>query len=297
MRKLLKAVAVVLAVLMLAAAGLVGTAWLRTQHARERIYTIDDPPLVLVRDAASLARGAHLFATRGCADCHGADGSGKLAFDAGPVIRLVAPNITSGGMTHNLSGDRIAAAIRHGVKPDGRPLLFMPAGDYHGMSDADTAALVVYIQSLPASSHDPGTTRIGPLGYVLYLFGKFPLLPAEHLDHSPRARSAPAYAATPAYGAYLAQGCTGCHGANLGGQHVPGTPPSFPDAANLTPANLGQWSEDDFRRVLRTGKRPDGSTVNDFMPWRALRQLDDTEIEALWAYLRTLPPVAGASPH
>jgi len=77
------------------------------------------------------------------------------------------------------------------------------------------------------------------------------------------------------------------------GQHVPGTPPSFPDSQNLTPANLGKWTNADFRRALREGKRPDGSNIDKFMPWPAFSKMTDEEIDALWAYLQTLPPVQG----
>jgi cytochrome c553 len=291
MRKLLKAIAVLLSVVLLAAGGLLALAWWKADQALARRYTVNDPPLSLSRDTATLALGAHLFATRGCADCHGADGTGKLAVDAGPVGKLIGPNITSGGVTRNMSADQIAAAIRHGVKPDGHPMIFMPTGDFHDMGDADTAALVAYVQSLPPSANDPGATQIRPLGYVLYLFGKFPMIPAEKLDHAPRARATPAVAATAEYGKYIAQGCTGCHGSNFAGQHVPGTPPDFPDAQNLTPANIGAWTNEDFRRALRTGKRPDGSAINEFMPWRTFAKLSDTEIDALWAYIDALPAV------
>jgi mono/diheme cytochrome c family protein len=291
MKKWLKRLAMLLAVIILATVVLVAIAWWKTAQGLARTYVVNDPPLTLARDPETMARGAHLFATRGCADCHGADGAGKLVFDAGPVIRLVAPNITPGGVVKGISGDQIAAAIRHGVKPDGHPMLFMPSSDFKNFSDTDTAALVAYMQSLAASGNDPGPTEIRPLGRVLYLFGKFPLLPAETIDHTPRARSAPAVAATAEYGQYLAQGCTGCHGHDFAGQHVPGTPPEFPDAQNLTPANLGAWSNEDFRRALRTGKRPDGSVLKDFMPWRTFAKLSDTEIDALYVYLRTVPSV------
>ncbi len=73
---------------------------------------------------------------------------------------------------------------------------------------------------------------------------------------------------------------------------MPGTPPSFPDAANLTPAALGSWQLADFRRALREGKRPDGSAIDPFMPWQAMGRMSDEELAAVWAYLQTLPPVA-----
>ena len=292
MRKFLKWFATLFGVLVLVAVIAYGLAWVKTERALAKTYIIDDPPLAVVRDAQALAHGQHLFATRGCSECHGADAAGKLVFDAGPVLKLVAPNITPGGVTKDMTADQIAAAIRHGVKADGHPMAFMPTPDFHEMSDTDTAALVAYLQSLPASANDPGPFEIRPLGRLMYALGKFPLLPAEELDHSARARNAPPAGATAAYGQYLAQGCIGCHGSNFAGQHVPGTPPSFPASQNLTPAALGDWKDADFRRALREGKRPDGSDINPFMPWQAFSKMSDEEVGALWAYLQTLPPVS-----
>ncbi|MEO7454619.1 MAG: hypothetical protein ABIY52_00060, partial [Gemmatimonadaceae bacterium] len=67
-------------------------------------------------------------------------------------------------------------------------------------------------------------------------------------------------------------------------------PPDWPPAANLTPAGaIKDWSEQDFARVLREGKRPSGVPVNDAMPWRVLKNMSDDEIGALYMYLRSLP--------
>jgi mono/diheme cytochrome c family protein len=291
MRRFIKWVAGLVGVLVLAALALVAVAYYRSEAAMASTYAVSDPPLTVARDAATLARGAHIYGTRGCSECHGKTAEGKLLFDAGPVAKMVPPNITSGGRLKGMTPDQIAAAIRHGVAANGRPLVFMPSEDFHEMSDADVAALVAYLQSLPASANDPGALSVRPLGRVLWLFGKFPMLPAEHIDHASRARTAPPVAATAEYGKYLAQACTGCHGANFAGQHVPGTPPDFPDSQNLTPAALGSWQEADFFRAIRTGKRPDGSELKSFMPWRTYAGMTDVELSALWSYLRTLPPV------
>jgi mono/diheme cytochrome c family protein len=273
---------------------LFGIAWIKTERGMARTYAVADPPLTIARDAATLEHGAHLFATRGCADCHGADARGKVVFEAGPVMKIVGPNLTPGGVLKGVAPDRIAAAIRHGVKPDGRSVVFMPSEDFAQLGDADVAALVAWLQAQPASSNDPGPTEVRPVGRVLYALGKLPLLPAEHIDHAPRSRAVPALAATAEYGRYLAVGCTGCHGANFAGQHVPGTPASFPSARNLTPAALAAWTASDFRRALREGKRPDGTAIDTFMPWQTYARLKDEEIDALWTYLRTLPPKSGA---
>ena len=72
---------------------------------------------------------------------------------------------------------------------------------------------------------------------------------------------------------------------------MPGTPPEFPDAANLTPHadGLKDWTQADFVRAIREGKRPDGRVLNTFMPWPVMKQMSDTELAAIWAYLQTLP--------
>jgi cytochrome c553 len=77
---------------------------------------------------------------------------------------------------------------------------------------------------------------------------------------------------------------------------VPGTPPDFPDAANLTPhaQGLGAWTLADFQAALRTGKRPDGRVLDEFMPWKAYGSMSDDEVAALYAYLRTVPARAPA---
>ena len=296
MRIFFKGLLWTIAVLALVVAGVVAFAWWKTERALSRHYEVKDPPLMMARDAATVARGKHLYDTLACEECHAPGGVGKLAIDAGPLGQVIAPNITPAGIGTRYDADGLGAAIRHGVRADGTPLRFMPSGDFMHLSDADTAALVAYLQALPPSDNRPGDTHFTLAGRVAAAFGAFDLTPAATIDHSPRVRVSPPIAATAAYGAYLAASCTGCHGANLAGQHVPGTPPEFPDAANLTPHadGLAGWQDADFHRVLRTGKRPDGRELHPFMPWRAYSRMTDTEIAALWAHLSTLPPTASA---
>jgi hypothetical protein len=73
--------------------------------------------------------------------------------------------------------------------------------------------------------------------------------------------------------------------------------PNMPIVANLTPheSGLKSWSEDDFIRAIREGVRKDGSAISESMPWKAYRQMTDTEIKAIWAYLQTLPPIEKGS--
>jgi hypothetical protein len=63
-----------------------------------------------------------------------------------------------------------------------------------------------------------------------------------------------------------------------------------PPTSNLTPTGIGHWTRDDFARALREGKRPDGTELNTFMPWKIFAGLTDDEVAALWSYLQTVPP-------
>jgi mono/diheme cytochrome c family protein len=152
------------------------------------------------------------------------------------------------------------------------------------LSDHDLAAVIAYIRSVPPVDRTFPATRIGPLARVLHHFG-FPLLPAERVDHGARA-AAPEAAVTADYGEYLADvsGCRSCHGPALAGGVGPGP--------NITPAVIGSWSEADFARALREGRRPDGRAISTEMPWKSYARLTDPEIAALWLYVKSVPPVA-----
>lgn len=293
MRRLLKWLGWSVVVVAVLAAGVLGAAWAMSERALSRTWTVADPPLADAMASASLHHGKHLFATRGCADCHGADGAGKLLVDAPNVIRIVPSNLTRTVRDAAWTDDRLAAAIRHGVRPDGTGLVIMPTGDYTDMDDHDVASIVAYLRTLPMVDTDPGRTQVRPLARVLYLFGKFPLVPAERVDHTPRERVAPPATVSVAYGKYVAQVCTGCHGSNFAGGFVlePGTPPS----ANLTPhaSGLRAWKESDFLHLMRTGQRPDGRQLHRMMPWKSYSAMQDVELRAVWTYLRSLPPVDG----
>lgn len=296
MKRLVRLVAYGLLTLVALAVGVLCIAWWRTEVALDRVYTLADVTLEFSGDPAQVERGRHLAVTRGCTDCHGDDLAGRVVIDAGPIGLYVAANLTAAGAGAGMDANIFEHAVRHGVGRDGRPLRFMPATDFAGMGDDDVAALFAYVQSVPPASKLLPETRIGPLGRVLYLFDQIPvLITAQAVDHAAASapRAAPIAAATADYGRYLASGCTGCHGGRFAGGRIPGAPPEIPIAANLTPdpSGLGGWSEVDFVRAIREGKRPDGSDIDPFMPWKSLGQMTDTELRALHAYLQSLPPL------
>ncbi len=268
------------------------TAWWHSEQALNAVYTINDPPLQRSTDPNVLAQGEHLYQTRGCAACHGANGEGSVVMDAGPVLRAVAPNLTPARLDPAYDVDALAAAVRHGVGIDKRGLVFMPAATWSELGDDDMAALASYLLALPPDANEPGQTEVRPLGRLLNLIGAFPLLPAAELDHQPRQRPTPPPARSAAYGGYLAAFCADCHGSDMrGGKHFG---PDMPVAANLTmhADGLGEWTEADFNLALRQGLRPDGSQMHPIMPWRATAKMTDLELASLWLYLQSLPPLA-----
>lgn len=259
-------------------------------------YEVALAPLAVSPDmseSALLERGRHLSHIRGCADCHAADGGGKeFANDAAFGV-LWATNLTSGegGIADSYTDEDWDRAIRHGVGPDGKPLIFMPSYEFWIFSDDDLAALIAHYRNAPPVDRTRPATRAGPLARVLYLAGQLPLVPAKLVDHGATRPMAPAEGPTADYGGYLVTGCVGCHGMGLSGGKIAGGDPSWPPAANITPdpeTGIGSWTLADFARALREGVRPDGSAVDPAMPIEATKHMTDVEMEALYNYLMTV---------
>lgn len=115
-------------------------------------------------------------------------------------------------------------------------------------------------------------------------------------------------------GEYLSRimDCGGCHtpgaltgspdetrklsGSQIGFQ-IPGLGVFYPP--NLTPdrqTGLGNWSEADIIRAVRTGARPDGRMLAPVMPWPSYAALNDADARDLARYLKGLKPVEHAAP-
>lgn len=60
---------------------------------------------------------------------------------------------------------------------------------------------------------------------------------------------------------------------------------------NLTPANLGDWTDGELFRAITSGVSKDGSALFPIMPYPYYSQLDEEDIHDVIAYLRTLEPV------
>jgi mono/diheme cytochrome c family protein len=76
-------------------------------------------------------------------------------------------------------------------------------------------------------------------------------------------------------------------------------PPFKVTAANITPdkeTGIGNWTDEQIKTLLRTGKRPNGVPVAAVMPYGFYKILTDRDMDAIVAYLRSVKPVSNKVP-
>lgn len=263
-----------------------------SEYRLHKQYDVPVSAFTVPEDPATIARGQHVATIRGCVDCHTANFAGMKFIDDPMLGTIYSANLTRGkGGTADWTAADWSRAIRNGVRRDGKPLLIMPSHEYQTLGDEDVAAMIAYFRSLPPVDTEDAPNRVRPLGRVLHATGAAPLAPAELIDHAAPRPPAPPPGPTREYGRYMAASCTGCHGEGFSGGKIPGDPSGM-IPANITPdveTGIGRWTEADFVRALRTGKRPDGTELKPQMPWKLTAQMTDEEIHATWLYLRSVP--------
>jgi mono/diheme cytochrome c family protein len=292
MKRAIKFILIVLLILVAVAAMAVVYAMVQADRKLNRKFDVNPAPVAFVSTPEVLAQGKYLFDSRGCGECHGSRGEGRVMIDAPNGFYVRTPNIASGGVTARYAELDWVRAIRHGVKPDGKPIFIMPSEDYNRLTDADLAAVVAYTRSLPPAPANVAEVRLPLLLKAVYAFGVRQDA-AEKINHALPPSRPVAVEVSVAHGEYVVQTCIGCHGPGLSGGKIPGVPPDWPPAANLTPGKGSVMPAYDtpakFRAMMRTGMRPSGSPVNPAMPFGALKNMTDVDLDAMYAYLKTAP--------
>lgn len=228
-------------------------------------------PVKIPTSPDAVARGQHVATTWGCTKCHGEDLSGMLITND-PIDGMIpllgsipAANLTSGkgGIAKSYSDVDWVRAIRHGVTPGGRAELFMYVSS---LSDQDLGDLIAYLKQIPPVDAAYPAARYGPLVPIFPAVGFF-APSAESIDHNAPHSADPAPGATAAYGRYLSAICAGCHGDFIANSVKP-------------------WKQPDFVRAFRAGVFPDGKDFGPTMSSKTFRELNDTELAALWLYFQ-----------
>jgi mono/diheme cytochrome c family protein len=253
-------------------------------------------------------RGEYLAKAGGCIGCHTEEKKDAVPFAGGRALKspfgtFYGPNITphpEAGIGRWTEADFVRA-MRQGERPDGKN--YFPAFPYASFTkivDRDLRDLWAYLRTLAPSPRASQEHQMRfPFGWrFLVTFWKwFFFTPGPFTN-------LPGLSDISNRGAYLVQAlghCSECHTPRnfLGGPKTSrflagGKGPDGKDVANLTPTRLKKWSDKELEDILTTGIDPEGDVVAETMGEvvrNTTSQLTPADLNALIAYLRTLPPI------
>lgn len=262
-------------------------------------FVAEEPKVVktgpaIPSSASSIAAGKKVYEKLQCANCHGTDGSGADATVKDLVdennLPIISSNLQEPWTFHGGSTAKdVYLRIRTGI--DGTPM-----ASFKGeASDAELWHLSNYVVSL---ARKPAWSMTAEE------------LKAFFTSVEQRKKSDPVV-----YGRQLVStlGCIDCHspvqpgGALMSGFQLAGGQrwelyPFFSVlvAPNLTSdkeTGLGDKTDEQIRNALTKGIRSDGSRMLPFpMPWTAYAKLKEEDLNAVIAYLRTVPPMYNKIP-
>lgn len=231
-------------------------------------------------------------------------GAGGEKFDLGGAGVLYSKNITPAAIGSWSDGE-LQRAVNAGVSKDGTPLFpLMPYSHFGTMAADDMHAVLVYVRSLKAiASQVTARTLHFPMNLIVRT------IPAAG---TPQVRPSPSDKV--AYGKYMTNAalCSDCHTPlDDRGQPLPGR--DFAGgfefietgyrvrSANITPdadTGIGSWTEQQFIDKFKGFEKPSEATLseterkqNTVMPMTAYAGMTREDLAAIYAYLRTLPPV------
>jgi mono/diheme cytochrome c family protein len=256
---------------------------------------------------ALVERGDYLVNTiMTCQNCHTPKGpqgdvadkafSGGLTWDE-PPFTVTASNITQDRDTGigKWKPDDLKKFMTSGVRPNGvhvAPL--MPTGFYKILSTRDLDAIVAYLRTIKPIRNEivPSVYR-APMHQEVFPGADKPL-PASAMKDKVK------------YGFYLATigHCMECHtpmerGKHLfetslgaGGMKFPG-PWGESVARNITSSKtkgIGAWTDAEIKRAITQGISKDGSKLKPPMGYGYYAKMTDADVDAIVAWLRTVPP-------
>jgi mono/diheme cytochrome c family protein len=223
--------------------------------------------------------------------------SGGLEFDE-PPFKVTAPNITQDKQTGigDYTDAELKKVLRKGIKRNGVPVaMIMPSGFYEIMTERDLDAVIAYLRTIkPIKNAVPDPIYKIPQGHPIPPGGDKPFTDAMMTD-------------TVKKGFYLVTiaHCMECHtpmgpqgrefGTKLGagGFEFPG-PWGVSVSRNITSSKtkgIGAWTDDEIKRSITAGESKDGSKLKPPMGYHYYATVTPGDLDAIVAYLRTVPAV------
>ncbi|MDP9078773.1 MAG: cytochrome c [Bacteroidota bacterium] len=252
-----------------------------------------------------------------CAGCHYNRGLKKLAgnpMDDVPGIagKVYSANLTqskTNGIAPKYTDAQLKYLLKTGISRDGRFMSYMLRPN---MADEDINDIIVFLRSDdPAVSAADTTVGLTHYSFIGKAYLGFKADPAPYKSNVKR----PSDNDPVALGRYLVDnvGCYHCHSKSLkslnsvnpeqtkgylaGGATLKGEQGSEIAASNITPdknTGIGNYTKEDFRRALKEGRSP---TRTLRPPMEKFDHLSDKEVDAIYAYLMTVPPKYHAVKH
>ncbi|MBN9458155.1 MAG: c-type cytochrome [Bosea sp.] len=242
-----------------------------------------------------------------CGNCHTPKGpsgdimdkafSGGLSWDE-PPFKVTAPNITPDKESGigKYTDDELKQLLRKGIKRDGkRVAMVMPSGFYEVMTDRDLEAVIAYLRTLkPIKNAVPDPIYKMEQGHPIPPGGERPYSESMLSDRLKRGF----YLTTIAH-------CMECHtpmgqrgrdfGGKLGagGAEFPG-PWGVSVSRNITSSKtsgIGGWTDEDIKRAITRGISKDGRKLSPPMGYGYYANISAVDLNAIIAYLRTVPPI------
>jgi mono/diheme cytochrome c family protein len=256
----------------------------------------------------NVQRGDYLMNTiMTCANCHtpkgppaavaGKDYSGGLTWDE-PPFKVTAPNITQDKETGigNWTDAQIKTMMLTGKNLHGiQEAEIMPTAFYPILTPGDLDSIVAYLRTLK-----PVKNKVPDPVYKI-------ALPHHVFPGAEKAYSQNDLNDKLKRGFYLATigHCLECHtpfraggGADfanslgMGGREFPG-PWGVSKSRNITShktAGIGSWTDAEIKRAVTQGVSRDGTKLKGPMGYEYYAKMTDGDLDAVVAYLRTVPP-------
>ncbi len=276
-------------------------------------YENKAPEITVKSDSMRIERGRKL-AVLVCSQCHGGESSnvleGKVMEENTPFGDIYAPNITKHldkGIGKYTDGE-LLYLFRTGIKKNGQYAPpWMPK--FPQMADEELYDIIAFLRSdHPLVQPSDKTTPLSQPSFLAKMLCNVAFKPFPYPEEKIKK---PLISDQVNYGKYMANAvlqCYSCHSVDFksnddydpekskgfygGGNPIEEVDGKIMQSTNITfdkKTGIGNWTAEEFVKAVKWGVRPDNSPIQ--YPMTKFNLLEDEEVEAIYAYLKTIPTI------